>query len=392
MGTIAFDVSARIPSDPPVSERSRISQQIDEELPKVAQSAAAPVTARGRRLALGVLLLLSFLMVARIAAPLWVGIAFGTMVAFVAQPTYRRLAARLGDRRQLAAVITTVVTGVLTAVGGGLALYLITNELFSIIAKFQGQSAADWLVNDAVERVFGTFGVERGQVHARIATELGKLAGYAAQVAALLLQTTTSAFLELVIGLMTMYYVLIEWPRIPVHIERVMPLDPRHTRALILEFRDVGRAAMIGTLATALIQGVLGWIGYALAKFPQAFLWGMFTALASFLPVLGTFLVWLPIGVWLLATGRPLAGAFVLAWGFFIVVGLVDYVIRPRMVRGHGSTNQLLMLVSLLGGLEVFGLAGLIVGPIVISLFLAILRIYEREITDASRAPPSATE
>ncbi|MBI2389865.1 MAG: AI-2E family transporter [Deltaproteobacteria bacterium] len=385
-------MTARIPSDPPPpSDRSRISQQIDEELPKVAQSAAAPVTARGRRLALGVLLLLSFLMVARIAAPLWVGIAFGTMVAFVAQPTYRRLVVRLGHRRQLAAVITTVIVGVLTTVGGGLTVYLLTTELFSIIAKFQGQSGADWLPEPVVQ-LFARFGVERAQVAARVSAELGKLAGYAAEVTAVLLQTTTSAFLELVIGLMTMYYVLLEWPRIPVHIERVMPLDPRHTRALILEFRDVGRAAMIGTLATALIQGTLGWIGYALAKFPQAFLWGMFTALASFLPVLGTFLVWLPIGIWLLATGRPLAGAFVLAWGFFIVVGLVDTYIRPRMVRGHGSTNQLLMLVALLGGLEVFGLAGLIVGPIFISLFLAILRIYEREITDPNRAPPSATD
>ena len=76
-----------------------------------------------------------------------------------------------------------------------------------------------------------------------------------------------------------------------------MPLDPRHTRALVLEFRDVGRAAMIGTLATAIIQGSLGWMGYALVNLPQAFLWGMVTALASFLPVLGTFLVWLPIGL-----------------------------------------------------------------------------------------------
>jgi len=322
-------------------------------------------------------------MVARIAAPLWVGIAFGTMAAFVAQPTYRRLAVFLDDRRSLAAVLMTVLTGIVTTVGGAFAIYFLTTELFALIAKFQGQSATNWLVNEGVVGLAARFGIDRADLTARVSTELGKLAGFAAQAAAVLLQTTTSAFLELVIGLLTMYYVLLEWPRIPVHIERVMPLDPRHTRALVLEFRDVGRAAMIGTLATALIQGVLGWIGYGIVKLPQAFLWGMVTALASFLPVLGTFLVWLPIGLWLMATGRPLSGAFILVWGFFVVVGLVDYVVRPRMVRGHGSTNPLLMLVALLGGLEVFGLAGLIVGPIVISLFLAILRIYERELGTA---------
>jgi len=390
-------VTARDPPDPPPPDRSLptsesvdappVSERTyphDDELPKISRSSgAAPETARGRRRALGLLLILSFLMVARIAAPLWVGIAFGTMAAFVAQPTYRRLAVFLDDRRSLAAVLMTVLTGIVTTVGGAFAIYFLTTELFALIAKFQGQSATNWLVNEGVVGLAARFGIDRADLTARVSTELGKLAGFAAQAAAVLLQTTTSAFLELVIGLLTMYYVLLEWPRIPVHIERVMPLDPRHTRALVLEFRDVGRAAMIGTLATALIQGVLGWIGYGIVKLPQAFLWGMVTALASFLPVLGTFLVWLPIGLWLMATGRPLSGAFILVWGFFVVVGLVDYVVRPRMVRGHGSTNPLLMLVALLGGLEVFGLAGLIVGPIVISLFLAILRIYERELGTA---------
>lgn len=382
-------MSARHPSDPPDSDPQNevappVSERpvpVDDELPPVARSSgAAPETARGRRRALGILLVLSALMVARIAAPLWVGIAFGTMAAFVVQPTYRRLVSRLKDRRSLAAVLMTVLTGVVAAVGGALAIYFLTTELFSVIAKVQGEGATHWLVNDAVARLAGRMGISRAALDERVSSELGKLAGYAAQAAAVLLQTTTSAFLELVIGLLTMYYVLLEWPRIPVHIERVMPLDPRHTRALILEFRDVGRAAMIGTLATALIQGGIGWMGYAAVKLPQAFLWGMVTALASFLPVLGTFLVWMPIGLWLMLTGHPLSGAFVLAWGFFLVVGVVDYVVRPRMVRGHGSTNQLLMLVALLGGIEVFGLAGLIVGPIVVSLFLAILRIYEREI------------
>jgi predicted PurR-regulated permease PerM len=340
-------------------------------------SVVAPETARGRRVALGVLLLLSFLTVARIAAPLWVGIAFGTMVAFVAQPTYRKLATRIG--RTASAAITTVLAGAFTIVAGSVSVYILTRELFALIARFQRLSI-DAMLGDNGAALLARFGIDRARAVARVTRELGKIANYAAEAAGVLLQAGTNAVLGLVIGLMTMYYVLLEWPRIPVHLERVLPLDPRHTRALVLEFRDVGRAAMVGTIATAALQGGLAGIGYALARVGQPVTWALVTAIASFLPLAGTFFVWLPIGLWLIAVGRPLAGIFLLIYGFFVVVGFVDYVVRPRMVRGHGSTNPLLMLIALLGGLEVFGLAGLLVGPILISLFLAILRIYEREV------------
>jgi predicted PurR-regulated permease PerM len=92
----------------------------------------------------------------------------------------------------------------------------------------------------------------------------------------------------------------------------------------------------------------------------------------------GTALVWGTLPIYLIMSGRLGAGVFVLVWGFIVVMGISDYIIRPRLVgKGHG--HPLLMLVALLGGIEAIGLAGLIVAPIVMSLFLAVLRIYERE-------------
>lgn len=376
-----------LPSDEPPPPSIPPPSLSDEELPRVSVSSAAPDKVRGRRVALGVLLLLSFITVARLAAPMWAGIAFGTMVAFVAQPAYRRLAYRLGNRRSLAAALMTALAGVITVLVGALTVYLLTRELFTLIARLQAKTGAaslEWVFGDSGNALLAKLGVDRVQASAWVSRQIEQVAGYATQAAGVLLQTGTNAFLGLVIGLMTMYHVLLEWRRIPIHLERVLPLDPRHTRALVLEFRDVGRAAMVGTIATAVLQGMLGWAGYAFVKMPQSFIWGLLTAIASFLPVVGTTLIWGPIGLWLIAEGRLLGGAFVLLWGFFIVVGLVDYVVRPRLVRGHGSTNSLLMLIALLGGLEVFGLAGLLVGPILMSLFLAIMRIYEREVSSAA--------
>jgi predicted PurR-regulated permease PerM len=103
------------------------------------------------------------------------------------------------------------------------------------------------------------------------------------------------------------------------------------------------------------------------------------TAMASLLPVVGTFLVWVPIAAYEALDGRVAWAVFLFVWGLLVVSIVTDYVIRPRLVGQRGHGHPLLMLIALLGGIEVMGLAGLIVAPILMSLFLAVLRIYERE-------------
>jgi predicted PurR-regulated permease PerM len=112
---------------------------------------------------------------------------------------------------------------------------------------------------------------------------------------------------------------------------------------------------------------------------PHAALWGLLTAVASFLPVVGTAVIWVPVSLHYAATGQFGLAAFEAAWGMFLVVGIGEYVVRPWLVGQRGKGQPLLMLVAALGGIQVFGLAGIVVGPVLMSLFLAILRIYERE-------------
>ena len=169
-----------------------------------------------------------------------------------------------------------------------------------------------------------------------------------------------------------------------------MPLDPRHTRALWLELRALGRSVLVGTVATAILQGLSAGVGVAIGGAPQAATWGLLTAFASsFVPILGTALIWAPMTVYLAMEGHVAGAIFVGAWGFFVVTGFADYVIRPRVVGSKmRNVNPLLMLVAFLGGIEVFGLVGIVVGPIVMALFLAVLRIYEREATSPGIRTP----
>jgi predicted PurR-regulated permease PerM len=363
----------------------------DSELPQLSDFPVAPKTIERRRTALGVLLALSFLAVARLAEPVWIGIVFGALMAFTIQPIYRKVCLRLGQRRRWAAVLVTMMTGGLCVVCGGAALYVTTRELFGVVGVLQQKIESGSLrgvIGDDGLKWAQRFGFDEVELTRRIQNELGRATTYLAEAAGVLVETTKTAVVGLVIGCITMYYVLIEWPSIPVRLERVLPLDPRHTRALVLEFRDVGRSALIGTMATALFQGLLGTAGYALGGVPHAVLWGLLTAIASFLPVVGTAVVWAPVTLHYLANGQYSLAILEGSWGLFLIVGLGEYVVRPWLVGRRGKAQPLLMLVAALGGIQVFGLAGIVVGPVLMSLFLAILRIYEREREGVDLVPP----
>lgn len=368
-----------------------IPPRLETELPPVSTSSVAPETARGRQRALAGLLVASALAMLWIASPLWVGILLGMVMAFTAQPLYRRLAARFPQRRLVAATVTASY-GVLASTLGTALIGSAVRELFAVASVARqrlGEGSVTNLIGARGVRFFSRLGVDEQQLSTRARLEIDRLSTVTGDLVSTFVSTTTSVIVGFVIALFTMYYVLLQWWNISLRLERVLPIDPSHTRALMIEFRDVGRSAFIGTIATAVLQGVLAGIGYALVGVPQPVAWALMTTLASFLPLVGTALVWLPVASWLVAHDRAAAGIFVAGWGLVIVTSLTDYVIRPRLVGAQRHAHPLLMLVSLIGGFEAMGLAGLVVAPMIASLFLAVFNIYERAVA-AYRRPPVA--
>jgi predicted PurR-regulated permease PerM len=123
---------------------------------------------------------------------------------------------------------------------------------------------------------------------------------------------------------------------------------------------------------------VIAGAGFLIASVPEAAFLGAMTAVASLLPVVGTMLVWVPAGLLLLAGGHPVAAVFVCAWNVLAVVGLCDYVVRPRLVGGRATMSSWLTFVALFGGIKLFGFAGLLLGPMIAGISVAVLHLYER--------------
>ena len=327
--------------------------------------------------ALGWLALGAVIAILCLALPFATGILLGTLLAFTLDPLYDSL--RRWTDRPVAASLITVFTSLLVLVGALSAF--VTRFVTRVVALADalrtqlhaGAALGNWL--DAVTSWFGRFGVSIDDLTSRLEAGAGEIASRSASIAGSLATGTFSALLGLFFAVLTMHLVLLHWPRMVSAMVVISPLDPKHTRELLAEFRRVGRMTISGTIVTGLAQGFLATIGFWITGVPQPIFFGIATALASLIPAVGTLLVWVPAALYLFAIGHPAKAVIELVWGALFVVGLSDYLIRPRLV-GDAAMPALLVFIALFGGLEVFGLRGLIVGPVLMALAVTVLRLY----------------
>ena len=334
---------------------------------------------------------LGWLAVAALAAILWLALPFasalllGVLMAFTVDPLYQWLARRMGT--PVLASLTTVLASAVVLAGASAAfvsLFVTRVVEFAVEVREQlhtGGPLRHWV--DTAGGWLAHLGISTSSVTSRLEAGAGEIAKHFADLARVFATGTFGVLLGLFFALLAMHLVLVNWPRMVAAVVKVAPLRPEHCRALLGEFRRVGRVTVFGTVMTGLAQGLLATIGFWISGVPSPIFFGIATALASLIPAVGTMLVWIPAGLYLFAIGQPGHAILDLVWGALVIIGLSDYVIRPRLV-GDEESVALLMFVALFGGVEAFGLSGLILGPVLMSVAVAALRLF------AMDAPPTA--
>ena len=155
---------------------------------------------------------------------------------------------------------------------------------------------------------------------------------------------------------------------------------------IVERFVSVTRATLRGSLLIGGLQGLLTGIGFAVAGVPGAAFWGTIVVVLSVIPGIGAPIVWLPAVFWLLATGDWVMAAGLAFWSA-LIVGSVDNLLRPKLVGSDASMSDLMIMVSTLGGISLFGPAGFIVGPIVAAVFVTLWNVYGRAFSES--LPPT---
>ncbi|AQP36830.1 AI-2E family transporter [Vibrio anguillarum] len=196
-------------------------------------------------------------------------------------------------------------------------------------------------------------------------------------ISAKVLGDATSFLMDFFLMLFVLFFLLRDHDKLISALRHILPLSRSQEDRLLCEIEQVSKSAVMGSFLTAIAQGFAGGFGMWLAGFPGLF-WGTMMGFASFIPVVGTALIWIPATVYLFLTGDSTWGIFLVLWSV-IVVGSIDNLLRPFLMQGSAGMNTLMIFFSLLGGIQLFGLIGLIYGPLIFAITMVLFNIYEEE-------------
>lgn len=316
--------------------------------------------------------------------PFYGAVLWGAAIAIIFAPLYRKLHARLGGRANVAAAATLLIIVAIVIVPLILVGMLLVRQAAGVYERLQAgnlnfqsyllqitELAPDWLVG-----ILGSVGIMNlDDLQSRLAAGLRAVSQLLAEQLVLLGQNTFTFVVGLFVMMYLLFFLLRDGDTLARRINNAMPLRPEQRRALVNKFTTVIRAMIKGTLAVAVVQGALGGLIFWLLGIPAAALWGVVMAILSLLPAVGSPVVWAPVAIYLIAMGEVWQGIVLLAYGA-LVIGLIDNVLRPILVGKDTRIPDYVVLISTLGGLALFGVNGLLLGPVIAALFLAVWDIF----------------
>lgn len=321
---------------------------------------------------------------------------FAAIFSTIFFPVYRILNKGLGNHSRTASFITCIFTLLIIALPLALIVTLLIFEVISALEQISAQFAAGtfddyikwedgYFLFDTFENLipnFKDFGLQNFDLDL-----IGKISQTAASWGQNLkdfifgiIGNIFDFILGLIIFFFALYYFYKDGELINKKLISLIPLPLSHGQTVFKKFKEISLAMIFGIFFTAIIQGTLAGIGYAIVGIPNPIFWAVVTAVFSLVPLFGTGIIWLPASLILMATGNWVGGIGLLLWGS-LIIATVDNFVRPFLIEGRAPVHPLLTFLAVLGGVFAFGAKGIIYGPIILNLLIAFLHIYELEYT-----------
>jgi predicted PurR-regulated permease PerM len=318
----------------------------------------------------------------------FVGVLLWAIVLVVVfYPAHRRLVSWTGSPSSAAALSTllVIVTILLPVV---LVTYAVARELRGAVEHFQGglgrlldiptiQPAVRWLDQYVDVDAWRSGDYVAEHLQAWSAAIAGPTLMFVGGIVNALVQTLLVVF--------TMFYFFRDADSLRDAVYDIVPLEYEQSHDIVVRTREVISATIYGVLAISAIQGTLGFLIFFLLGLPSPLLWGVVMFLMSMIPMAGAFVVWVPATLYLVLIGSYIKALLLAGWGV-LVIASIDNFLSPRLVGRRARLHELLIFFAVLGGLQVFGVLGLVLGPVLAAITLALI-----EVVRQANRPPSET-
>ncbi|MEQ1760194.1 MAG: AI-2E family transporter [Vicinamibacterales bacterium] len=304
-------------------------------------------------------------------------LAWAAVLSILFYPVHALIKARWPAHPAAAALLSTFLVGVVILLPAALIITAAVSELRNVtegmpVTLVGWVDPANPLTGQAVQFIERFVSLRPLRDPDFVASALRGLSGGAASGGLRIVGGAINALVGMALAVFTMFFLFKDAQLVKTSWYDLVPIENRRLRALFVRTRNVINASVYGTLLLSVIQGALGGVAFLVLGLPSPFLWGVVMALASIIPVLGAFVVWVPAALYLLANGQIWQGIVLIAWGS-VIIGMADNLLRPVLVGSRTRMHELLVLFGVLGGVSAFGLLGIVLGPVIFAVTLALV-------------------
>jgi len=316
-------------------------------------------------------------------------IVLALLIASAFYPLYSWVRKLVKGREHTASLIVTLLIFLILVVAVGSFVGTLSNEAFDFYSRtrssvslqkikqaFQGNTI--WA--ERMKKVQEMFGLELNpEAIEKFASSIGKKVGlYLSGQLRAIASNLLSFLIHFFLMMLTIYYILLDGVRLKNYISELLPFPPGQQNLVVSKFREMARAIIVGNGINGIIQGILGGFGFYFFGLGSPFLWGTVIGFMAFLPIIGSSVVFVPATIII-----ALEGKFGVAASYFIYnlcySSIMEYVVKPRLIGKGMRMNPLLVFFGILGGMKLFGILGIIYGPLIITIFLTLAEIYRLE-------------
>ena len=315
-------------------------------------------------------------------------VQWAVVLVIIFYPIHKRLAVRI-RRRGLSALISCLLVVLLIVLPLTVLTVAVAEELakalpnLSEVSQLTNQRAP--VFGKVSEWIHSRFGLDVSGSYAFFVDQIkqagDRLIGLSLDLTVNIVTTIVKAFFVI----FTMYYLFKDSEKILAKLPGALPLSREQSESIIRRTQEVVSASVYGVVTIAALQGVLGGIAFWILGIPAPLLWAVLMTFICMIPLLGSFLVWLPLSIYLMATGHWTKAVILILWGA-LVISTIDNFLRPKLIKNQTRLHELFVFFSVLGGISVFGLLGIVLGPVVLAITLGLLQTFQARSTSEAIA------